>query len=832
MEKTIVEQFNIHYKGLEMNEPLSVGNGNLAVTVDGLGTQTFYQEYQQIPLVSMSHTCWITNPNIPQIEAKCYQAHGHKVRYFTDSTNQEEDYKALRSYPYQFHFFLYQLFYKDHLLEAKDVKDVDQELNIYDGILTSTFSFQERKIQTICKVDEKKQVFRFEIKHAKNLHIRIYFPKSSSSRNASLFPLCDTFEWNAGKIIRHTENESFLAFLHTNTKITKQQEYLDLEINDAHAYFEISIGTEDQYLEQASFFADVKTRLFDPVFDGLEEEQCQELNRRLILSIYLLKVNSSGKYPASETGLTLNSWNSKFHLEMHPWHSLWMAKYGLEERLKGQLEYYLTIVKQAQERAEYQGYQGARLPKMTSPEGEDSPSNIGPLLLWQQPHLFLMLDAIYQVEQNKEFIKKYYPLLLELIVFLESFVYLGEDGFYHLDQPIIPAQECFDPILTKDPIFEVEYVRYAFQKIIEFSRILNIKPKEHWQEIIDHLVLPAQNECYYLACHDAQGKETYDRFAFDHPLVLMPYSLLMSDRIDPEKMKKTYDQVLKTYDLEKLWGWDFPMMAMTAIHLGLKKEALEMLLCNTSKNQYLKNGHNPQGSRKDLPIYLPGNGAFLLAAYECLSKKGVLKMNNYYSELPSNYVEDKVIDAKSTRFGIYMNIVALVLMILVLVPFYFLKMKDVEVDNNQILLALVVFLAAYVAYIVAHELTHGVAYKLLTKQKLTFGFSWSCAYCGVPNGYVNKKTALISLLAPFVVHSIWMLILIFVLPNSIWISMIILLFASHFGGCVGDFYCTYLLVFKYHGKAILMNDTGPKQTFYIEKKTIELIEEKVDESAA
>jgi hypothetical protein len=35
---------------------------------------------------------------------------------------------------------------------------------------------------------------------------------------------------------------------------------------------------------------------------------------------------------------------------------------------------------------------------------------------------------------------------------------------------------------------------------------------------------------------------------------------------------------------------------------------------DTPKNTYLKNGHNRQGDRKDLPLYLPGNGALLLAA--------------------------------------------------------------------------------------------------------------------------------------------------------------------------------------------------------------------------
>ena len=39
------------------------------------------------------------------------------------------------------------------------------------------------------------------------------------------------------------------------------------------------------------------------------------------------------------------------------------------------------------------------------------------------------------------------------------------------------------------------------------------------------------------------------------------------------------------------------------------------------------------------------------------------------------------------------------------------------------------------------------------------------------------------------------------------------LFALHFGGCVGDLHATYLLLFKFKGD-ILMKDTGPKQTYY------------------
>lgn len=33
----------------------------------------------------------------------------------------------------------------------------------------------------------------------------------------------------------------------------------------------------------------------------------------------------------------------------------------------------------------------------------------------------------------------------------------------------------------------------------------------------------------------------------------------------------------------------------------------------TPKNTFLANGHNAQGARRDLPLYLPGNGGLLIA---------------------------------------------------------------------------------------------------------------------------------------------------------------------------------------------------------------------------
>lgn len=60
-------------------------------------------------------------------------------------------------------------------------------------------------------------------------------------------------------------------------------------------------------------------------------------------------------------------------------------------------------------------------------------------------------------------------------------------------------------------------------------------------------------------------------------------------------------------------GLGFSVIAMAADKLGLKREALSQLLIESPKNEYVVSGNNRQNSRKDLPLYLPGNGSLLIA---------------------------------------------------------------------------------------------------------------------------------------------------------------------------------------------------------------------------
>ena len=189
-------------------------------------------------------------------------------------------------------------------------------------------------------------------------------------------------------------------------------------------------------------------------------------------------------------------------------------------------------------------------------------------------------------------------------------------------------------------------------------------------------------------------------------------------------------------------------------------------------------------------------------------------MNKYYLELPENYKLDKTIDMKKMSTNIFLNVLNILFVIisfLILIP---LKFKEIKIDN-LIELSIVMFIAliGFIIYIVLHELTHGIFYKIFTKQKLTFGVSLTYAYCGVPNIYVRKKETIIACLSPLIIFSIIFLTLIFILPPNYINLSIIILFSFHFGGCSGDIYLSLILLTKYD-KDTYIKDTGPTQYIY------------------
>ena len=108
-----------------------------------------------------------------------------------------------------------------------------------------------------------------------------------------------------------------------------------------------------------------------------------------------------------------------------------------------------------------------------------------------------------------------------------------------------------------------------------------------------------------------------------------------------------------------------------------------------------------------------------------------MKEKTFEKELPEEYKEVFHLDARNIKFGIIFNAIALLVTIIVtVIAIALLALGNVSISiGTNLLVAYIVLMVSMIAYIVLHELVHGIAYKSLTGEKLTFGMSWSCAFC-------------------------------------------------------------------------------------------------------
>ena len=122
-----------------------------------------------------------------------------------------------------------------------------------------------------------------------------------------------------------------------------------------------------------------------------------------------------------------------------------------------------------------------------------------------------------------------------------------------------------------------------------------------------------------------------------------------------------------------------------------------------------------------------------------------MKQKAFEYTLPSYYRQVYHLNAKSLKVGILFNVIALVVMLATLglaaIPMLALKIPYTDVSSVWIILFPLLLIAAMMVYVVLHELVHGLAYKLSTGQRLSFGISWSCAFCGVPKIYTYRRVA-------------------------------------------------------------------------------------------
>jgi protein-glucosylgalactosylhydroxylysine glucosidase len=655
----LVTRHNIKNSVIDSLNSLTVGNGRFAFTVDVTGLQTFPEFYARgISLGTMSEWGWHTglnpeNYNLSDVY-RSYKVHGRDVDYVHQFRAGDGERKAaatgwLRANPHRIHLGMIglQLFTRDGK-EAVigNITNNVQSLYPWTGTIESDFTIDGTpvKVLTVCHPDQDMISARIESKMIGEgrLKVKINFPLGTSDPTGYDFNspekhITRIIADNPDKTVFERSQDSdmyYVKLLHKEGILKQVSQHLYyIEPNRADSTFEFSCSFSKELndIEPVDFNAAHEASRLSwekfwmeggaADFSECTDPRAFELERRVILSQYLTKIQCSGIFPPAETGLTYNSWFGKFHLEMLWWHAAHFALWNHADILERHMKYYSAILQNARKTAQHQGYKGARWPKMTDMDGRESPSTVGTYLIWQQPHPIFFAELLYRNAVNKqEILEKYKDIVFETADFMASYAwYDSVSGKYTLGPVLIPAQESLNKETTINPAFETVYWYWGLKTAQEWKKRLGEKADHLWYDITKKISPLAVSDGLYLCSEDTRDSYSNPRYMSDHPIVSGIYGVLPGTKlVDTRILGNSLDTIMKKWNWKSTWGWDFPMLAMSAAAIGRGEQAIDFMMMDAPKNRYLINGHNYQDAR--LSIYLPGNGGLLTAvAKMCVS---------------------------------------------------------------------------------------------------------------------------------------------------------------------------------------------------------------------
>lgn len=195
--------------------------------------------------------------------------------------------------------------------------------------------------------------------------------------------------------------------------------------------------------------------------------------------------------------------------------------------------------------------------------GIDSPSKIGPLLVWQQPHPIYYAELVYRQKSTKETIEEFSTIIQNTSEFMASYAHWNEERkCFELGPPLISARE-FSGARTynenKNPTYELAYWTWALHKANEWRERMGLERIKEWDHIADNMAPWPVNKGIYV-----EQEVVLVRHG-GHPCQLAAYGILPETKgLNKDLMLKTLYYVMENWDWTSTWGWDYPMIAMTA----------------------------------------------------------------------------------------------------------------------------------------------------------------------------------------------------------------------------------------------------------------------------
>ncbi|WP_329000834.1 hypothetical protein OHA18_41185 [Kribbella sp. NBC_00709] len=645
--KAVVARHRVVRDAINAHSPLQVGNGSFAFGVDVTGLQTF------VPFNTMSEWGWHSFPLPPgeqpsDFHGEVWDTHGRAVEYPIPNPAQPELSRWLYANSARINLgrIGLELTLPDgRTAVAGDLTGIRQELDLWTGIIDSRFELagEPVHVRTCCHPDRDA------------VAVEIASPLVAASRLAVFFdfPYADQQEF-AEHVGTYCEPDAHqtTATTHANRPgITHRMDSTEYHVEVAwqgrgvfastaasrHRYCLAAAGGTDRLhfvctfapapaghtpsaqtspaaSSGATFAASIRSWrqfwLSGGAVDLSESEdpRWRELERRIVLSQYLLRANEAGSLPPQESGLVNNCWHGKFHMEMYWWHGAHWALWNRWPILERSLSVFDRFHDSSRARAQKQGFRGARWPKCTTADGSEAPHVIHALLMWQQPHPLFLAELDYQAHPTKATLGNWREIVADTADFLASWAFWDDStSRYVLGPPMHLVSENTDPRTTQNPTFELSYWRFGLRVAQQWRERLGLPRDPQWQRVHDGLAaLPVQDDSYVLH----EGVENmWTVKNYEHPALIGAFGWLPGDGVDIPTMGRTADRVFTGWRFSRTWGWDFPMLAMCAARLGRPDDAVDFLLHPSGGFQFDDAGLATGGP---FP-YFPSNGALLYA---------------------------------------------------------------------------------------------------------------------------------------------------------------------------------------------------------------------------
>jgi hypothetical protein len=642
----LVARHNPRLSAIDPHAPLSVGNGRFAFTADITGLQTFESLYHEkgIPLETLARWSWHSDPNpngFTLADAnRSYSAYGKTLAFPTNDKGPAGVWLRQNPHDQPLPQIALARLAGATLLPA-DIHGITQHLDLWTGLVTSTFSLDGKSVAVTVAAHPKRDALAVRIQSALidegKLGVRLSLPRGHEIKT-KLNPALDWSlpESHTTRIAAQDDHSLALEHIRDDSRYFSTLTAaipLTTRRNGPHEFtvgaaagdvLEFTIAFDKDAPAPVPEAADVRaaSRTHWPEFwqsggaidfSGSTDPRAAELERCVVLSQYLTAIQFSGDFPPQESGLTNSTWYGKHHTEMIWWHAAHFALWGRTAFLEKNLDWYASALPGARSLAKSRGLDGARWAKMIGPDGRDSPGG-NPLIIWNQPHPIHLAELIYRNKPTPETLARYRDLVLESAAAMSSMLHWDDERQrYNLGPPLWIAQEIYNQSTSVNPAYELSYWVRGLKIAQEWRERLGLGRDPEWDKRIALIATLPVKDGKYVALESTPDTWDNAESRHDHPSFLMTLGQLPGDGVDPPTMRRTLDAVISSWDWQtKIWGWDYPMIAMTAARLGEPKKAVDILLFDQGPNNaYTAAGHCPQ--RDDLPVYLPANGALLAA---------------------------------------------------------------------------------------------------------------------------------------------------------------------------------------------------------------------------